>query len=495
MQLKQVLEGIPCKILDDAKKTNITDLQIDSRECKLGSLFFCLSGENFDGHDFAKKAVDNGAVAIVANKKIDNIDCIQILVDDVRATMSLAAKNFCHKAVDKLKVIGITGTNGKTTTTFLIKSILETSGHKVGLIGTTANYIGKIMLPPKLTTPDPIDLHRLFLQMQSAGCEYVVMEASAHAIYLKKLRGIVFDSAILTNITIDHLDFFGCFDNYKNAKLSLFTPDYCKQAVFNMHDIHAKEFYDAGTKMPSLSFAIENEADVMAKNIKMSVLGSAFELHYQGESVLIELDIAGKFNIENALASACSALQLGFTLKQIADGLNRHMQVPGRFNVVNDTRLNGSFVVIDYAHTPDGLEKILNSLRQLIDKKIICVFGCGGNRDKTKRPIMGQVVTSIADYAIVTSDNPRFEKPQDIINDIIVGIHTNNFEVQVDRKAAIKKAISIAKRGDVILIAGKGCEDYQEINGIKHPFLDAEVVDSILQSKDNEDQKYSTSSV
>jgi len=482
MLLKNLIDGIDAKVYNLKKDVEITDLTINSKDVKNGSLFFCLKGTNYNGLDYVSDAIENGAKAIVSSVEFKT-DIPLIVVNNPRVAMCKIASAFYNNPEKKLKLVGVSGTNGKTTTTYIIKKILESAGHKVGLIGTSANYIGSVMLPPKLTTPDPIDLFNLFNQMVKTNCEYVVMEVSAHAIYFKKLDNLIFETMVLSNITQDHLDFFKTFDNYKNTKISFFNSLHTKSACFNMDD---PSFCDAVRQcdVPYLSMSKTSDADCKATPIKSTIKGNVFDLDILGNTARINFQLPGAFNISNALQAASACSQLGIKLKDIEQGLNSIEQVKGRFNIV-DTGLDFD-VVIDYAHTPDGIENIVNAINAIKTNKSILVFGCGGNRDSSKRAIMGNIATKLCDYVVVTSDNPRFEKPDLIIKDIVKGINKTNFETEVDRRLAIEKAMRLANCGDIVIVAGKGCEDYQEINGIKHHFLDEEVVLEIAKKLRNE---------
>ncbi len=476
MNLNKLISGLDnATIINNKKGVEVKKLTINSAEVEPGSLFICLDGTTKDGHDYAPEAVKNGAVALVVSHQLD-LAVPQIVVDNPREAMSTIAANFYEHPEEKISLIGITGTNGKTTTTYIIKKILESAGNKVGLIGTSANYIGPIMLPPKLTTPDPIDLFELLSKMVRAGCKFVVMEVSAHAIYFDKLKGLKYENMVLSNITQDHLDFFKTFDNYKNVKLGFFNSENTKTASLNKDD---PSFATAVEKcaeggVPYLSFSKDSDADIKANVINSSIKGSTFDLNILGDKFRVNLPLPGKFNVYNALQAATACTQIGILPNTIASALNSIEAVKGRFNIVK-TGLDFD-VVVDYAHTPDGIQNILEAVNALKTNRVIMVFGCGGNRDSSKRSIMGDIASRLSDYVIVTSDNPRFENPDEIIKQIVGGINGANFETEENRRLAIEKAMKMAKSGDIIIIAGKGCEDYQEINGIKHHFLDEEVV-------------------
>ncbi len=486
MLLNKLIENLEnVKLINNKKSIDIKTLCINSKSIEQGGLFFCLKGENFDGHNYAQEAIENGAVALVVSYKLP-INVPQIVVDNPRFVMGQIASNFYGHPEKKLKLIGITGTNGKTTTTYIIKKILESSGYKVGLIGTSANYIGPIMLPPKLTTPDPLDLYELFYQMERAKCDFVVMEVSAHAIYHKKLDGLMFETMILSNITQDHLDFFTTFENYKKTKISFFNSKHTKSACFNADD---PSFADAVKvcDVPYFSMSKLNKADIYATDIISTIKGNQFKLNVLGTVINVNLPLLGAFNVSNALQAVSACKQVNISDKDIENGLNEIEQVKGRFNIV-ETGLDFD-VVIDYAHTPDGIENIVNAVNAIKTGRSILVFGCGGNRDSSKRPIMGKLASELCDFAFVTSDNPRFEKPEEIVNQIVTGITKQNYVCEPNRKLAIEKAMRFAKKNDVIIVAGKGCEDYQEINGVKYHFVDEEVVLEVAQKLKSENRE------
>jgi len=478
MQLSQILSNI-------AYEThNFCDIKIQHLTCetacvKQNSLYFCIRGQNVDGHSLAHIAIQAGAVALVVEQKLDNVSIPQIIVKDVRSAMGQMASNFFHHPREKFKLIGVTGTNGKTTTTYMLKSILETAGHKVGLIGTICNMIGDQKFDSRLTTPDPIELHRIFAQMAKAKVEYVVMEVSAHAIALNKMAGVVCDAGILTNITQDHLDFFGTFEKYRDTKLQFLTDEFCKIKVANIDDDSIREFVLAQNEGKIATFGLNNPCDCFATRINYAMVGTTYVINLDDELRAINTRLIGEFNLYNALGSALCCLKLGIEAKDIALGISACDFVSGRCNII---RLNnGAFAVIDYAHTPDGLQNILTSIRKVATGKLYSLFGCGGNRDTTKRKIMGEISGKLADFTIITSDNPRLEDPQAIIAQIEEGIRplTNNYCCIQNRKEAILKAIDKLCPRDVLIIAGKGAEDYMDIAGQKIHYSDFEVLDEI----------------
>ena len=425
---------------------NIKALHFDSREVTPGSLFFCLHGEKYV-HD----AIKNGAICLVAEKRLD-IDIEQIIVPDVREAMALMSKESYGNRVDEMRVIGVVGTNGKTTCAHIMKHILETAGERVGILGT---------LHGKLTTPDPIDLHKAFAAMYADGIRTVVMEATAHAIHFRKLAGIAFEAVIFTNISQDHLDFFGTFENYANTKINFFSQgDYIKKAIVNT----GNEFGFRMWKELRDRSAPYQLTDVQLFPDK-SVIGNEFEVN-----------MAARFNAENALACLTCARELGISDQHIKTALAGVPQIPGRFNVFN---VGGVTAIIDFAHSPDGLEKIISAVRELVPRKVITVFGCGGNRDKGKRPIMGEISARLSDFTVITSDNPRFEKPIAIMKQIRKGfkaVRCKNFIMIKDRAEAICLALELAEDGDIVIIAGKGGETHTEIKGKMIEYTDEFVI-------------------
>ena len=469
------------KFIGNFNKIEIEHLSCDTNKMQKNTLYFCLKGEMNDGHNFAFLAKQKGAVALVVEHPVD-VDLPQIVVPDSRSAMSLIAGNFFDNPAQKLKLIAVTGTNGKTTTTYMIKSILEKAGFKVGLIGTIGTVIDDILLPATLTTPDPIELHSLFHQMVNKGVSFAVMEASAHAIKLHKLDGIKFDVGILTNITQDHLDFFKTFESYKNTKLAFLNQKYCKNIVINADDKSGQELLlSTKDKSNVFSFGLNNPSDVFAVNYEFKIDGTEYFLNLFDEMLHIKTKMIGQFNLYNALSAVTACKILKIKTPYILSGLNEMQSVAGRFNVINFD--NKTSAVIDYAHTPDGLKNILTSVREVTSGKIISIFGCGGNRDTGKREIMGKISGSLADFTIITSDNPRLEKPMDIILQIENGVKlsSKNYLCIENRVDAINYGLKMLKEGDVCVISGKGAENYLDVGGVKYPYSDLETVLSEYQ--------------
>ncbi len=458
----------------------ITSLCTDSRKVENGAMFFCIPGLKVDAHSFAPKAYEAGAAALVVERELD-IPCPQVLVKDVREAMSLMAAAFYENPAKELKLIGITGTKGKTTTSYMVKSILETAGHKVGMIGTVGSMIGETQIPTKLTTPDPIDFQALLRQMADAGVKFVVMEVSAHAMELRKLAGMRFTVAAFTNLSQDHFDMFGDMENYRAAKMRLFTPDMCDYAVYNKDDVLVAETMEK-IAIPNQAFGICRNAEVFGRNIEREERSTSFTLTFNRRfQVEIDIYMTGLFNVYNAMTAAILCDAVGVTPSAIREGLSRVKNVPGRVETLDigtDYR-----VILDYAHSPDALENVLKTVRETAKKRVIALFGCGGDRDHEKRPVMGEIGGRLADYCILTSDNPRSEDPNVILKAIEDGIRQTRGEYTVieNRREAIRYALNIAESGDTIVLAGKGHETYQEIKGVKYPFDEKIVVQELLE--------------
>jgi len=457
---------------DGPADVEIDGLAFDNRQVKPGTLFFCVPGFTRDGHDFAPDAVARGAVALVVERPL-GLGVPEVRVDDVRAAMATAAARFHGDPTARLQVVGITGTNGKTTTAFLVREILEAAGIRTGLLGTVKSVIGGRERVLERTTPEAFDLQAAFAEMLEAGDRACVMEVSSHALELRRADAIHFATAVFTNLTQDHLDFHPTMEAYYEAKRRLFEADVATRAV-NVDDPCgrrlAAEFPDAVT------FAIDREADLRATEVHTSFAGSTFVL--DGRRVSIPLP--GRFNVANALAAIAAARALGVSHATAEAALQEAGRIPGRFEPVDEGQRFAVFV--DYSHTPDSLENVLLAARELATGRVIAVFGAGGDRDRGKRPQMGEIGARLADVAIVTSDNPRSEDPEAIIDEVVAGAG-REVEREVDRRRAIHAAIVLAERGDVVVIAGKGHELGQEFEGgRKEPFDDVAVAREALQA-------------
>lgn len=482
MQLNELIRDVDGARLRGSGQTQIAELTIDSRKVAPGALYICIPGTRVDGHAFVPQAQAAGAAAILCEREMDT-DLPQVIVPDARRAMSTVAANFYGRPAQGMKLLAVTGTNGKTSTTYMLKSIAQAAGFKVGLIGTIAVMIGEQTIPSDMTTPDPIELQRLLRQMADAGVDLVAMEASAHALYLRKLEGIRFAAAAFTNLTQDHLDFFGDMAHYLKAKARLFEGDMCEKAVFNLDDEAVRALAQQVT-VPKLTFSIEGEADLVAKDVEMDVRGSRFTLQEGDRALPVFLRMPGLFAVHNALTAAGLARAAGIGLEDVARGLDALSGVAGRFEVVEHPRAPFS-VIVDYAHTPDGLQNILSTARTLKHNRIITVFGCGGDRDSKKRPIMGQVAGELSDLCIATSDNPRTEDPYAILEMIRPGLRQAGkpYEMIENRMAAIERAIALAQDGDIVIIAGKGHEDYQIVGTQKHHFDDRQAAHAALDAR------------
>ena len=472
MQLYQILEDIDAEYLQELSAMEISGICIDSHKVKTGELFVCLKGGVSDGNNFIAEALSKGARAFITEEASQLANAI--VVKDARKAFSRVCKNFYHKACDKLNLIAVTGTNGKTTSVNLIAEILRGAGKNVAKVGTMGiEYNGKCY-ETGFTTPDPDILHKHFFEMVNAGVEYVIMEASAHAIALKKLDGLKFEIGVLTNITQDHLDFFGDMSHYAQTKLAFFNSDNMKIGVVCADDGYAQKLISSSQNLTILSYGIENPSDIFAVNIEEGFEGTCFVCNCFDEIAKMKTNLVGRYNVTNALASIIVCRVLGLSLKEVANYIKYVNPVEGRFNVINHPKCN---VVIDYAHTPDGLENVLKTARPLTKGRLFVAFGCGGNRDRLKRPIMGKIASQLADKVFLTSDNPRNENPFSIIREIESGIDKNKpYAIYENRTEAISKALDECRKGDTLVIAGKGGEKYQEINGKKIPYNDFDAV-------------------
>ena len=464
------------KSFEDKEITFITD---NSAKVCEGCIFICIEGRRFDGHIKAAEALEKGAAAVVVQKDLGLEN--QILVENTRSAYAKICAAFYGHPEKELKIIGVTGTNGKTTSCFILKSILDKLGYKTGLLGTVKNIVGDKEYPAALTTPDCYELFGLFREMADYGCEYCVMEVSSQALDQRRVDGIRFDAAIFTNLTRDHLDYHGTFENYKAAKHMLFENS--DLAVLNIDDESAMEMVE-NTDCRTVTFSVNNDrCDYSAKNIRISASGVKYELVSNSNIGRVKFAVPGNFSVYNSMGAVICLVEMGMDFKAVLDAVAECIGVPGRMEVVpTDTPYT---VLIDYAHTPDGLENVLGTVREITDGKVIVVFGCGGDRDKTKRPIMGEIAVKMADVAVITSDNPRSEDPESIIEDITAGISRGNAKVIVDsdRTSAIEKALEAAKDGDIVVLAGKGQETYQILASGKIHFDEREVVAKILSEK------------
>ena len=481
MLLKDILKDVAVKELHADPETEIGGISYDSRSTQQGDLFTAIVGTVSDGHAYIPAAAGKGACAVLC-ERAPEIDTPYVLVDDSRYALAIASRNFFGDPAGKMTMIGVTGTNGKTTTTYLIKHILETqTGAKVGLIGTNCNMIGAEELPTERTTPESYELQKLFREMLDAGCTHVVMEVSSHSLVLERVAGIRFRVGIFTNLTQDHLDFHKDMDDYAAAKALLFQVS--DLAVLNGDDPYAP-FMASRAVCPVFRFAVEDPgADLRAEKLVLAPDGVEFEARGADDEALIRLGIPGRFSVYNALGVLSCCKALGVDLTRCAAALASAKGVKGRVETVPT---DGDYtILIDYSHTPDALENVLKTVRETSRGRVVAVFGCGGDRDRKKRPIMGRIGTELADFSIITSDNPRTEEPEAIIQEILAGVTAprEKYVAITDRAKAIEYAIENHLPGDVILLAGKGHETYQEINHVKHHMDEREIVAEILERR------------
>jgi UDP-N-acetylmuramoyl-L-alanyl-D-glutamate--2,6-diaminopimelate ligase len=473
--------------LDSEEALGFSDFEIvgitnDSRKVSPGYLFVAIKGYKTDGHDFIEKSLEHGAVAVVSEKKLRLDPRIpQIIVRNSRKALSNLSCCFYNNPSKKIDVIGITGTNGKTTSAFLTKSIIESAGYETGLIGTIKYQIGKKVIPANETTPESIELQSFIAEMVTSNIKFAVMEVSSHSAVQHRIDDISFKTAVFTNISAEHLDYHETIQNYKDAKVRLFE-DLKRDsfAILNADDEFGKYFADR-TRAQILWYGIKSSADVKAMICDESMNNTMIKLSYSGVEIDINIPLMGRHNVYNALASAASALSLGFELKTVKQGIETVSVVPGRLESIPCK--HGFSIFLDYAHTPNALETVLHTLKNLAKRRLILVFGCGGDRDKEKRPKMGKIADENSDIFWITNDNPRSEDPMSIIEDIKARIRPGRpFHVQTDRHKAIEEALAEAKNGDIILIAGKGHEKKQIFKDTVVPFDDKDVVKKILSN-------------
>jgi UDP-N-acetylmuramoyl-L-alanyl-D-glutamate--2,6-diaminopimelate ligase len=493
MKLKALLANTETVLIDGDLDREIQSIAYDSRQVKPGAVFVALKGEKVDGAQFLDRAIENGAEAVVSEQGVARSTATSVTVPDARAAMADLAAAFYGNPSHHLKVAGVTGTNGKTTTAFLLKHICDQAMLRAGLLGTVRYQIGDEILPAARTTPESLDVHHLLWRMQNAGCKSVAMEVSSHALVQKRVRGVEFDAAIFTNLTQDHLDYHRTMEAYFEAKALLFRGLSNQKAKVGQGVINADDRFGAqliqrySSDIPITTYGLGPRADFRASNIRIDFNGTSYQLDAAGKSFLVRLPLIGNFNVYNSLAAIAGAHALGVDVRASVLALANATAVPGRLEAVPGQR--NFKVFVDYAHTDDALVNVMKTLRELQPARLIVVFGCGGNRDRSKRPRMGSAVDQFADYAIVTSDNPRSEDPLAIIEDIKPGLRRGNYEIVVDRREAIARAVQLAQPRDILLIAGKGHENYQEFASETVPFDDVTVARSALNEKRVETQR------
>jgi UDP-N-acetylmuramoyl-L-alanyl-D-glutamate--2,6-diaminopimelate ligase len=490
MQLKTLLGAIPVREIIGPADRTVESIAYDSRRVQRNGLFVALRGEKSDGHGFIGQAIEKGATVIIAERAENPAlagRATSVIVENTRTAMADLAARFYNYPARKLKIAAVTGTNGKTTTTFLIKHICEKAGTRCGLLGTVRYEVGERVLPAARTTPESLDLQELLSQIKDAGCKGAAMEVSSHALAQERTRGIEWDAAVFTNLTQDHLDYHGTMENYFEAKAKLFEQlgrQHRKKkpvAIINIDDRYGQKLIaKIDNKVSVVTFGTGLKADFRASNYRMEFGGTSYQLDARGKSYLVRLPLIGRFNVANSLAALAAANALGIGLREAVLSLGKSPQVPGRLEMVPAKRQFQVFV--DYAHTPDALVNVIKTLRELKPGRLIVVFGCGGNRDHEKRPLMGQVVDKNADFAIITSDNPRKEDPEKIISDVEKGFRGSQFEKITDRAAAIAHAVGLAQPRDIVLIAGKGHENYQEFADHTVPFEDIQVARRAIEN-------------
>lgn len=474
MKLGELCGGM--RIVGDAQ-TEIKSMAYDSRKVCEGALFFCISGYKTDGHKYARAAVENGAAALMVTHELDT-NVPQVVVDDARASMARISRAFYGNPDEELTMIGITGTKGKTTTTYMIKSVMEAAGKKMGLIGTIIYMVGDKEQPADRTTPESPDLFALLRRMADEKCDAAVMEVSSHSLFLGRVAGITFDVGVFTNLSRDHLDFHETVENYLAAKKLLFRA--ARHGAVNADDAASASIME-GVELDWLTYGIKEKADVFARNIEITAKGVSFDLCGSRGMMPLNLNIPGIFSVYNALSAATACLRLGIGLETIKTGLEAMPRVAGRFEVL-DTGNRPFTIILDYAHTPDSLENTLLTVKGFARGRVITVFGCGGDRDRGKRPIMGEIAGRLSTFTIITSDNPRTEDPLKIIEEIRRGVTAppDGYICIENRREAILYAIQNACPDDIIVLAGKGHETYQEIDGVKYPFDEKTVVKEML---------------
>jgi UDP-N-acetylmuramoyl-L-alanyl-D-glutamate--2,6-diaminopimelate ligase len=479
MKLNELLTYLHEHEIDTKENPMITSIEMDSREVKKGSLFICINGYTVDGHDYAKKAQENGAVAVLAERPLDDLQIPVVLVKDSKRAMAVLADIYYGQPTHNMHLIGVTGTNGKTTTTHIIEKILNVATKKTGLIGTMYIKIADELKNVKNTTPESLTLQKTFHEMKEKEVTHAIMEVSSHALHLGRIHGCDFNVAVFTNLTQDHLDYHKTMESYKYAKGLLFAQlgnrfdhEDVKIAVLNADEEASEEFIKM-TAAKILTYGIETSADVMAKEIKMTSKGTEFDLFTPVGTKKVTINMVGKFSVYNVLAAVSACLASSIDLDTIIQAIEAMEGVRGRFELVDGGQ--DFTVIVDYAHTPDSLENVLQTIKQFAEGKIFCVVGCGGDRDKTKRPLMARIATKFSDEPIFTSDNPRSEDPAMILQDMEAGVSGEHYHLISNREKAIHFAIEHAKKDDVILIAGKGHETYQIIGNETFDFDDKEI--------------------
>src|SRR2546423_4301354 len=480
MQLKTLLSATAVRQIIGTLDRTVENIAYDSRRVQRNGMFVALRGEKSDGHEFIGQAIEKGASVIVAEREEQNPRATCLVVENTRTALADFAATLYGHPERKLKLAAATGTNGKTTTTFLIRHICENSGLRCGLIGTVRYEIGERVLPAIRTTPESLDLQELLAQIVNAGCKAAAVEVSSHALAQDRTRGIEWNVAVFTNLTQDHLDFHGTMKSYFESKMELFTGLGSQKrkrkptAIVNIDDRYGEQLLDKIDKRVAvITYGMGMRADFRASNYRVEFSGTSYQLDARGKSYLVRVPLIGRFNVANSVAALAAANGLGVDLRAAVLSLGKSPQVPGRLEMVPAKRQFQVFV--DYAHTPDALANVLKTLRELQPQRLIVVFGCGGDRDRQKRPLMAAMADRLANYSIITSDNPRKEDPGAIVAEVQKGFHSNRYETTVERAEAIDRAIALARPRDIVLIAGKGHENYQEFADYTIPFDDIQI--------------------
>ena len=479
MRLKKILKD--CEILSQKsfKDYTIKSITHESKQVEKNGMFICIKGNNFDGNDYALEAVKNGAKCLVTEKDLDIKNVCIIKVKDIRTTMSIIAKNFYNRACDNMRLIGVIGTAGKTTTSLIIANILSKTDKNIGVIGTNGIFIGNIKYDNKFTTPDPLELHYIFYQMSLLGVKTVVMEVSAQSIYYHKVYGLKFDKCVFTNISEEHLDFFGSMEKYARCKMDFFQNKNMNECVINVDDFYGRELAYK-TQVPSISYGLNSPANSFAVDIENSLCGLKFVANIFDEIIVVKSRLVGEYNVYNLLAAMTICKLLGLTKSEIENAIETMPAIPGRFNVFN---VGGAKFIVDFAHTPDSFKKILSFVKSQVQKRLIVLFGCVGYSDEDKRKDVGLIADTFADVIILTTDN-RGETPFDeIATDIMKGMTKNKAILIEDREQAINYASSICESGDIVCVLGKGAEDFQKIEKERVPYSDLDIVKKLSKEK------------
>jgi UDP-N-acetylmuramoyl-L-alanyl-D-glutamate--2,6-diaminopimelate ligase len=476
MKLVQLIAALDHKEVSGPQNVEIHDIVYDSRRAKPGALFVAIPGEHADGHQYIASAEEKGVVAVVVEREDVLPRGTTIRVRNSRKALALLAAQWHGKPADRLRLLGITGTDGKTTTSFLMRAMLQTAGYRTGLIGTVMTSFGERQIPSQYTTPEAPELQEVLAQMVSQGSDFVVMEVSSHALALDRVYGIPFEMGVFTNLSRDHLDFHGDFQHYRDTKASFFRslsgPK--GRAVINLDDPNAQYIMDS-TAVPIITFSMEKKADVSLSRVRLTAEMSEIEVATPQGTIHFRFHLLGRYNVINALATIAAGIALELPPDVIREGLEGIRGVEGRFETLETGR--GFSVIVDYAHTAQALDRLLNAIRELTSGRVLVVFGCGGNRDRGKRPQMGEVATKMADVVILTTDNPRWEDPQEILRDVERGVVPGaSYEVVLDRRQAIRRGLSLARPKDVLAVAGRGHERYQICGDQRIPFLDRAVI-------------------